>query len=147
MDRGPPVGVTRLPYFHVVFTVPEQVAAIAYQNRKLVYGILFQIAAETPRTIAADPEHLGAEVGFFTVLHSWGQNSAFHPHLHRVVAGGLSPDGERWISSKPDFFLPVRVLRISSNIIRQRQAEVFGSPRATLRGQRIHPADRKGQER
>jgi hypothetical protein len=99
------------PYFHVVFTVPEEIAAIAYQNRKLVYGILFQTTAETLRTIAADPKHLGAEIGFFAVLHSWGQNLAFHPHLHCVVpGGGLSPDGKRWIACKPDFFLPVRVL-------------------------------------
>jgi len=101
------------PYFHVVFTVPEEIAAIAYQNKGLVYGILFQITAETLKTIAADPKHLGAEIGFFAVLHSWGQNLAFHPHLHCVVpGGGLSPDGQRWVACKrkPDFFLPVRVL-------------------------------------
>jgi predicted Zn-ribbon and HTH transcriptional regulator len=99
------------PYFHVVFTVPEEITTIAYQNKELVYGILFQATAETLKTIAADPEHLGAEIGFFAVLHSWGQNLMFHPHLHCVVpGGGLSPDGERWIACKPDFFLPVRVL-------------------------------------
>jgi Putative transposase/Transposase zinc-binding domain len=100
-----------VPYFHVVFTVPEQIAAIAYQNKKVVYGILFHTVAETLTTIAADPEHLGAEIGFFAVLHSWGQNLQFHPHLHCVVpGGGLSPDGQRWISCRPNFFLPVRVL-------------------------------------
>lgn len=100
-----------VPYFHVVFTVPEQIAAIAYQNKKVVYGILFHTVAETLTTIAADPEHLGAEIGFFAVLHSWGQNLMFHPHLHCVVpGGGLSPDGQRWISCRPNFFLPVRVL-------------------------------------
>jgi Putative transposase/Transposase zinc-binding domain len=100
-----------VPYFHVVFTVPEQIAAIAYQNKKVVYGILFHTVAETLTTIAADPEHLGAEIGFFVVLHSWGQNLQFHPHLHCVVpGGGLSPDGQRWISCRPNFFLPVRVL-------------------------------------
>lgn len=100
-----------VPYFHVVFTVPEQIAAIAYQNKKVVYGILFYTVAETLTTIAADPEHLGAEIGFFAVLHSWGQNLQFHPHLHCVVpGGGLSPDGQRWISCRPSFFLPVRVL-------------------------------------
>jgi hypothetical protein len=99
------------PYFHVVFTVPEEIAAIAYQNKELVYGILFQTTAETLKTIAADPKHLGAEIGFFAVLHSWGQNLMFHPHLHCVVpGGGLSPDGQRWVACKPDFFLPVRVL-------------------------------------
>ena len=99
------------PYFHVVFTLPEEIAPIAYQNKKVVYGILFRAAAETLRTIGADPKHLGAEIGFFAVLHSWGQNLHHHPHLHCVVAGGgLSPDGHRWISCRPGFFLPVRVL-------------------------------------
>jgi hypothetical protein len=94
-----------------VFTVPEQIAAIAYQNKEVVYGILFQATAETLKTIAADPQHLGAEIGFFAVLHTWGQNLQVHPHLHCVVpGGGLSPDGQRWISCRPDFFLPVRVL-------------------------------------
>ncbi|MER8672287.1 IS91 family transposase [Mesorhizobium sp. M1156] len=98
-------------YFHVVFTLPGDIAAIAYQNKALVYGLLFRAAAETLRTIAADPKHLGAEIGFFAVLHSWGQNLLHHPHLHCVVAGGgLSADGNRWIACKPGFFLPVRVL-------------------------------------
>jgi hypothetical protein len=99
------------PYFHVVFTVPEQIAAIAYQNKEAVYVILFRAAAETLRTIAADPKHLGAEIGFFAVLHTWGQALLHHPHLHCVVpGGGLSPDGARWVSCRPGFFLPVRVL-------------------------------------
>ena len=98
-------------YFHVVFTVPEEIAAIAYQNKEVVYGILFRATAETLRTIAADPKHLGAEIGFFAVLHTWGSNLLHHPHLHCVVpGGGLSPDGKRWISCRPGFFLPVRVL-------------------------------------
>jgi hypothetical protein len=98
-------------YFHVVFTVPEEIAAIAYQNKDVAYGILFQATAETLKTIAADPEHLGAEIGFFAVLHTWGQNLQFHPHVHCVVpGGGLSPDGQRWVSCRPNFFLPVRVL-------------------------------------
>jgi hypothetical protein len=98
-------------YFHVVFTVPEEIAAIAYQNKEVVYDILFQTTAETLKTIAADPKHLGAEIGFFAVLHSWGQNLQFHPHLHCVVpGGGPSPDGQRWISCRPDFFLHVKVL-------------------------------------
>lgn len=101
-----PVG-----YFHIVFTVPQEIAAIAFQNKELVLGILFRVTAETLRTIAADPKHLGAEIGFFAVLHSWGQNLQFHPHLHCVVpGGGLSSDVQRWISCRPDFFLPVRVL-------------------------------------
>jgi hypothetical protein len=98
-------------YFHVVFTVPEEIAAIAYQNKEIVYGILFRTAAETLRTIAADPRHLGAEIGFFSVLHTWGQNLLHHPHLHCVVTGGgLSPDGSRWIACRAGFFLPVKVL-------------------------------------
>src|SRR4029077_4079713 len=101
----------QVPYFHVVFTVPEEIAAIAYQNKEGVYGILFQATAETLKTIAADPKHLGAEIGFFAVLHTWGQTLLLHPHLHCVVAGGgLSPDGTRWISCRPRYFLPVPVL-------------------------------------
>jgi putative transposase/transposase-like zinc-binding protein len=98
-------------YFHVVFTVPQEIAAIAYQNKAVVYGILFHATAETLRTIAADPKHLGAEIGFIAILHTWGQNLLHHPHLHCVVpGGGVSPDGQRWISCRPGFFLPVRVL-------------------------------------
>lgn len=98
-------------YFHVVFTVPEQIATIAYQNKKLVYGILLRATAETLRTIATDPKHLGAVIGFFAVLHTWGQNLLHHPHLHCVVpGGGISADGSRWISCRPGFFLPVCVL-------------------------------------
>jgi hypothetical protein len=98
-------------YFHVVFTVPETIAAVALQNKRVVYGILFRAASETLRTIAADPKHLGAKIGFLAVLHSWGQNLLHHPHLHCVVpGGGLSPDACRWISCRPGFFLPVRVL-------------------------------------
>jgi Putative transposase/Transposase zinc-binding domain len=105
------VEILPTPYFHVVFTLPEPIAAIAYQNKGVVYGILFRATAETLSTIAADPEHLGAEIGFFAVLHSWGQNLLFHPHLHCVVpGGGIAPDGSRWISCRPRFFLPVRVL-------------------------------------
>jgi hypothetical protein len=100
-----------VPYFHVVFTVPEEIAAVAYQNKRVVYNMLFRFTAETLTTIAADPKHLGAQIGFFAVLHTWGQNLHFHPHLHCVVpGGGLSPDGARWVSCRPDFFLPVRVL-------------------------------------
>jgi hypothetical protein len=99
------------PYFHVVFTMPQEIAEIGYQNKAVVYGILFHAAAETLRTIAADPKHLGAELGFFAVLHTWGQTRLHHPHLHCVVAGGgLSADGSRWITCRSNFFLPVRGL-------------------------------------
>lgn len=98
-------------YFHVVFTVPQEIAAIAYQNKAVVYDILFRATAETLRTIAADPKHLGAEIGFIAILHTWGQNLLHHPHVHCVVpGGGLSPGGQRWIACRPGFFLPVRVL-------------------------------------
>ena len=98
-------------YFHVVFTLPEPIAAIALQNHKAVYSILFRATAETLLTIARDPQHLGADIGFFAILHTWGQNLLFHPHLHCVVpGGGLSPGGDRWIGCRPGFFLPVRVL-------------------------------------
>ena len=100
-----------VPYFHVVFTVPEAVATVAFQNQTVVYDILFRAASETLSTIAADPHHLGAEIGFLAVLHTWGQNLLHHPHLHCLVpGGGIAPDGGRWISCRPGFFLPVRVL-------------------------------------
>src|SRR6266700_2626251 len=98
-------------YFHVVFTIPEELARIAFFNQQAVYGILFRAASETLLTIGRDPKHLGAEIGFFAVLHTWGQNLQHHPHIHCVVpGGGISPDRERWISCDPGFFLPVRVL-------------------------------------
>jgi hypothetical protein len=98
-------------YFHVVFTVPQPVAAIALQNKEVVYNILFRAASETLRTIAADPKHLGAQIGFFAVLHTWGQTLSHHPHLHCVVpGGGISPDGTRWISCRANYLLPVPVL-------------------------------------
>jgi hypothetical protein len=100
-----------VPYFHVVFTVPAEIEAIAFQNQTVVYDILFRAASETLRTIAADPEHLGAEIGFLGVLHSWGQNLLHHPHIHFLVpGGGIAPDGQSWITCRPGFFLPVRVL-------------------------------------
>lgn len=98
-------------YFHVVFTLPKQIAAIAFHNKKVVYNLLFQAAAKTLLTIARDPKHLGADIGFFAILHTWGQNLLHHPHLHCVVpGGGLSLDHRRWVASRPGFFLPVRVL-------------------------------------
>jgi hypothetical protein len=99
------------PYFHVVFTLPAEAGAIAYQNKAAVYALLFKAAARTLTTIAADPKHLGAEIGLTAVLHTWGQNLDHHPHVHCIVpGGGIAPDGERWISCRPGFFLPVRVL-------------------------------------
>jgi len=98
-------------YFHVVFTLPQQIAGLALQNARTVYSILFRAVAETLLTIAADPKHLGAAIGFLAVLHSWGQNLHLHPHIHCVVpGGGISPDNARWIACRKSFFLPVAVL-------------------------------------
>jgi hypothetical protein len=100
-----------VPYFHVVFTLPDELADIALQNKRLCYGLLLQVSAQTLRTIAADPKHLGAQIGFLSVLHTWSQILLHHPHVHCVVpGGGLSLDQQRWIACRADFFLPVRVL-------------------------------------
>ena len=108
-------------YYHVVFTLPAPISAIAYTNKALIYRLLFEIAAETLRTIAADPKHLGAQIGATLVLHTWGSALAHHPHVHGIVpGGGLSSDGERWVACKQGFFLPVRVL---SRLFRRRFLE------------------------
>jgi hypothetical protein len=100
-----------VPYVHVVFTLPHQLSHLALVNKKVLYDLLFHTSAETLLEIAADPKHLGAKIGFFAVLHSWGQNLLFHPHIHCVIpAGGLSPDHARWIHPRYPFFLPVGVL-------------------------------------
>ena len=98
-------------YFHVVFTLPKQLKALALKNRRVVYGLLFRAASQTLLELAADPKRLGAQIGFTAVLHTWGQNLLFHPHLHCVVTGGgLSPGGTRWISARQGYLLPVKVL-------------------------------------
>jgi hypothetical protein len=100
-----------VPYYHVVFTLPAPIADTAYQNKAEIYAILSKAAAETLITVAADPKHLGARIGLTTVLHTWGSALTHHPHVHCIVpGGGLSPDGAHWISCRPRFFLPVRVL-------------------------------------
>jgi ssDNA-binding Zn-finger/Zn-ribbon topoisomerase 1 len=100
-----------VPYFHVVFTLPGQIADIAYQNKAVIYDLLFKASAETLITIAADPKHLGARVGVLSVLHTWGSALTHHPHVHMIVpGGGLSLDGTKWVVCRPGFFLPVRVL-------------------------------------
>ncbi len=101
-----PVG-----YFHLVFTLPSQIADIAYQNKRVIYAILFKASAEATLTIAADPKHLGARIGITAVLHTWGSAMTHHPHVHMIVpGGGLAPDGKAWVSCRSNFFLPVRVL-------------------------------------
>ena len=100
-----------VPYFHVVFTLPAAIGAIAYQNKAKVYGLLFTAAAQALTTIAADPKHLGAAIGVTGVLHTWGSNLDHHPHIHCIVpGGGISPNGDRWVPCRPNFFLSVRVL-------------------------------------
>ena len=101
-----PVG-----YFHLVFTLPKPIADIAYQNKRVIYDLLFKASAEAMLTIAADPQHLGAKIGITSVLHSWGSAMTHHPHVHMIVpGGGISMDGSRWVACRPNFFLPVRVL-------------------------------------
>lgn len=116
-----------IPYFHVVFTLPAPVGAIAFQNKATVYGILFRAAAETLRVIAADPRHLGAEIGGVAVLHSWGQAMQHHPHLHCIVpGGGPSPNGTRWVACPPGFFLSVKVLgRLFRRLFLERLIRAF----------------------
>jgi len=124
------------PYFHVVFTVPAPVAQIAFQNKAVVYAILFKAAAETLRTIGADPRHLGAELGVVAVLHTWGQTLGHHPHVHCVVpGGGPSRDGERWIACRPGFFLPVRVLsKLYRRLFLESLQAAFGADRLRFFG-------------
>src|SRR3974390_2073927 len=98
-----------VPYYHVVFTLPAAIADIAYQNKAVVYDLLFKVSAQTMLTIAADPKHLGVRIGPTSVLHSWGSALTHHPHVHMIVpGGGVSLDGARWVSCRPGFFLPVR---------------------------------------
>jgi hypothetical protein len=100
-----------VPYYHVVFTLPAQIADIAYQNKAVIYDLLFTTSAETMTTIAADPKHLGARIGLISVLHTWGSTMTHHPHVHMIVpGGGISLDGKRWVSCRPKFFLAAPVL-------------------------------------
>lgn len=130
-------------YYHVVFTLPGPVAALAYQNKSLVYGMLFDVAAEVLQTIAADPKHLGARIGATLVLHTWGSALTHHPHVHGIVpGGGLSATGDRWIACRPGFFLPVRVL---SRLFRRRFIEelqrAYGGGHLRLQGDLASLAD------
>jgi hypothetical protein len=127
-----------VPYFHVVFTLPQQIGRLALQNQKQIYSILFKTAAETLLTIAADPRHLGASIGFLAVLHTWGQNLHLHPHLHCVVpGGGVSPDGSRWIACRKDsFFLPYKVLsRLFRKLFLSSLAKAFRKGQLHLSGE------------
>ena len=134
-----------VPYYHVVFTLPAPIADIAYTNKAVIYDALFKAASETLLRIAADPKHLGAKIGITMVLHSWGSALTHHPHVHCVVpGGGLSPDGRRWISCKPGFFLPVKVLsRLFRRLMCQRLAAVHanGALQFFAENAALHDAD------
>jgi Putative transposase len=132
-----------VPYYHVVFTLPAPIAAVAFQNKAVVYDLLFRTAADTLLTIAADPKRLGARIGFTAVLHSWGSAMTHHPHVHIVVpGGGLSSDGSRWIACRPGFFLPVRVLsRLFRRLFLDRLAEAHRAGRLVFHSELAPLAD------
>jgi len=132
-------------YYHLVFTLPAPVSEIAYTNKAVVYGLLFQAASETMTTIAADPKHLGARMGITAVLHTWGSAMTHHPHIHMIVpGGGLSPDGSRWVSSNPAFLLPVRVLgKLFRRLFLTRLTTLHEAGRLAFYGSLAHLADRR----
>ena len=135
-----PVG-----YFHVVFTVPAEVGAIAYQNKAAVYDLLFRAASDTMQIIAADPKHLGARIGITAVLHTWGSALTHHPHIHMIVpGGGISLDGTRWVSARPAFLLPVRVLgALFRRLFLTRLRALHDAHRLKFFGSSAHLADRR----
>ena len=135
-----PVG-----YFHVVFTLPAEVADIAFQNKATIYDLLFRAASETMLTIAADPKHLGARIGITAVLHTWGSAMTHHPHVHMIVpGGGIAPDGSRWISSRPTFLLPVRVLgKLFRRLFLTRLIALHDAGRLSFFGSAAHLTDRR----
>jgi hypothetical protein len=135
-----PVG-----YFHVVFTLPAEIAAIAFQNKAVVYNLLFRAASETMLTIAADPRHLGARIGITAVLHTWGSALTHHPHVHMIVpGGGIAVDGTRWVSSRPAFLLPVRVLgKLFRRLFLTRLVALFDAGKLGFFGTMAGLAERK----
>jgi hypothetical protein len=139
-----PVG-----YFHVVYTLPSPIADIAYQNKRTIYDLLMKAAADTMLTIAADPRHLGARIGITAVLHTWGSALTHHPHVHMIVpAGGLSADGGRWISSRPSFLVPVKVLsRLFRGRLLAMLAEAHAQDRLTFFGDHAALADSQAFKR
>jgi Putative transposase/Transposase zinc-binding domain len=134
-----------VPYFHIVFTLPSEIGDIAYQNKAAIYDLLFKAAAEAMLTIAADPKHLGARIAITAVLHTWGSAMTHHPHVHMIVpGGGVSPDGKRWIATKPNFLLPVLVLsRLFRRLMLEKLAAAHKSGKLTFFGQHAHLADAK----
>jgi len=134
-----------VPYFHVVFTLPSAIGDIAYTNKAVIYDLLFKASAETMLTIAADPKHLGARIAITSVLHTWGSAMTHHPHVHMIVpGGGLSPDGERWIAAKPNFFLPVLVLsKLFRRLMLEKLAAAHDAGKLQFFGEHAHLADAK----
>src|SRR5437016_7953182 len=134
-----------IPYFHVVFTLPSAIGDIAHQNKAVVYDLLFKASSETMLTIAADPKHLGARVGITSVLHSWGSAMTHHPHVHMIVpGGGLSMDDSRWISCKPNFLLPVRVLsKLFRRLMLEKLLAAHEAGSLRFLGSHAHLADAK----
>ena len=136
-------------YFHVVFTVPENLGPLALQNKRLFYGIFFRAVSETLQTIAKDPKRLGAHIGFIAILHTWGQTMHYHPHVHCVIpGGGLSLDEKRWIPSRKDFFLPVKVLsRLFRSKILACLEEAYRQNELSFFGKQEHLKDAKNWKR
>ena len=134
-----------VPYFHIVFTLPAAIGNIAYQNKAAIYDLLFKASAETLLTIAADPKHLGARIAITSVLHTWGSAMTHHPHVHMIVpGGGLSPDGQRWIATKPSFFLPVLVLsRLFRRLVLEKLAAAHEAGKLTFFGEHACLAEAK----
>jgi hypothetical protein len=134
-----------VPYFHVVFTLPSAIGDIAYHNKAVIYDLLFKASSETMLTIAADPKHLGARIGITSVLHTWGSAMTHHPHVHMIVpGGGLARDGSRWISCKPNFLLPVRVLsKLFRRLMLEKLAAAHEAGRLQFFGARAHLVDVK----
>src|SRR6516164_2807210 len=132
-------------YFHVVFTLPSAIGDIAYQNKAVIYDLLFKASAETMLTIAADPRHLGARIGITSVLHTWGSAMTHHPHVHMIVpGGGLAKDGSRWIACKPNFLLPVRVLsKLFRRLMLEKLAAAHAAGQLQFFGVHAHLADAK----
>jgi len=134
-----------VPYFHVVFTLPAKIAAIAYQNKAVVYDLLFRASSEAMLTIAADPEHLGARIGITAVLHTWGSTMTHHPHVHMIVpGGGIALDGKRWLSCRPRFLLPVPVLaKLFQGLMLAKLLAAHKAGQLQFFGQHAHLAERK----
>ena len=134
-----------VPYYHVVFTLPAPIADIAYQNKTVIYNLLMKASAETMLTIAADPKHLGAKIGITSVLHTWGSAMTHHPHVHMIVpGGGISPDGSKWVSCKPGFFLAVRVLsHLFRRLFLEKLVAAFDAGQLQFFGERAELSDRK----